>query len=60
MSCAIVAQTEVGSRDRKCVGEFSGEDKGIILGLAKNNGYQRASVVGVSTGCRWRWCRMNE
>jgi hypothetical protein len=24
MSCVIAAQTEVGGRDRKCVGEFSG------------------------------------
>jgi hypothetical protein len=43
---------------RMCWGIQWGYQK-INLGLAKNDGYERASKVGVSTGCRWRWCRIN-
>ena len=52
----IASQTDVGGQTRE---RMRGEIKKMVLGQAKNDGYQRAGRVGVSTGCRSsRWCRI--
>jgi hypothetical protein len=41
------------------VGDLAGGRKYLVLGPGKNGGYHRAGRVGVSTGGRLRWGRIN-
>jgi hypothetical protein len=41
------------------VGDSAGGRKDLVLGPGKNGGYHRAGRVGVSTGGRLRWGRIN-
>jgi hypothetical protein len=41
------------------VGDLGGGRKYLVLGPGKNRGYHRAGRVGVSTGGRPRWGRIN-